>query len=208
MTTYKDGLIQCSCHRILNDLYYSRGEPRTAQTFLCCGPGDVTADLINVHAPSSGKKSLTDQQRIAFLTSLLQSNSKSMPGRQIGRARFLIGGDMNTKPLFLPHFLHIYRRNCSLHTHRSNSMNPYSLSMEIFFSEISKLRPSPPQQRITILSTNLTEYVGSWSRSRRQSNPGKMKRGNKSDRRKQKMDQRHNSVQLHLLGMLQSNPCK
>ena len=72
-----------------------RDEPRTAQTFVCCGPGNVTADVINVHAPS-GKKSLTDKQRIAVLTNLLQSNSQSMPGQEIGRARFLIGGDMNT----------------------------------------------------------------------------------------------------------------
>ena len=72
-----------------------RDEPRTAQTFVCCGPGSVTADVINVHAPS-GKKSLTDKQRIALLTNLLQSNSQPMPGQEIGRARFLIGGDMNT----------------------------------------------------------------------------------------------------------------
>jgi hypothetical protein len=54
--------------------------------------------VINVHAPS-GKKSLTDKQRIALLTNLLQSNSQSMPGQEIGRARFLIGGDMNTSSI-------------------------------------------------------------------------------------------------------------
>ena len=53
-----------------------------------CEP--VTADAINVHAPS-GKKSLTDKQRIALLTNLLQSNSQSMPGQEIGNARFLVG---------------------------------------------------------------------------------------------------------------------
>ena len=63
----------------------------------CCGPGDVTVDVIHVHAPSPGKKKLTDQQRKTLLTNLLQSNSKSMPGRAIGKARFLIGGDMNTR---------------------------------------------------------------------------------------------------------------
>ena len=62
----------------------------------CCGPGDVTVDVIHVHAPSPGKKKLTDQQRKTLLTNLLQSNSEAMPGRAIGRARFLIGGDMNT----------------------------------------------------------------------------------------------------------------
>jgi hypothetical protein len=61
------------------------------------GPGDVTVDVINVHAPSPSKKKLTDQQRKTLLTNLLQSNSKSMPGRAIGKARFLIGGDMNTR---------------------------------------------------------------------------------------------------------------
>ena len=94
MTIYRDGPIQCSCHRILNRLYHAKG-PRTAQTFLCCGPGGVTADVINVHAPS-GSKPLTDQQRMTFLTKLLQSTSNSMSGRTIGSARFLIGGDMNT----------------------------------------------------------------------------------------------------------------
>jgi hypothetical protein len=97
MTIYKDGAIQCSCHRILKDLYNAGDLPRMAQTFLCCGPGDVTVDVINVHAPSRSKKKLTDQQRKTLLTNLLQSNSKSMPGRAIGKVRFLIGGDMNTR---------------------------------------------------------------------------------------------------------------
>ena len=52
MTVYDVGQVQCSCHRILTDLYYAQGQPRTAQAFLCCGPGDVTVDMINVHAPS------------------------------------------------------------------------------------------------------------------------------------------------------------
>ena len=60
MTIYITGAIQCSCHCILKNLYNAGGEPRTAQTFLCCGPGGVTVDVINVHAPS-GKKKLTDQ---------------------------------------------------------------------------------------------------------------------------------------------------
>ena len=72
----------------------AQGEPRTAQTFLCSGPGGVTVDVINVHA-ISGNKKVTDQQRRTLLTNLLQSNSKSVPGQTIGRARFLIGGDMN-----------------------------------------------------------------------------------------------------------------
>ena len=56
MTIYKDGPIQCFHHRILTDVYNAKGLPRTAQTFLCCGPGDDRFDLINVHAPSPGKK--------------------------------------------------------------------------------------------------------------------------------------------------------
>ena len=115
MTIYKDGAIHCSCHRILKDLYNARDLPRTAQTFLCRGPGDVTVDVINVHAPS-GKQTLTDNQRKTLLTNLLQSNSESMPGRAIGRARFLIGGDMNTSPASLSHSLQVCRKNGSLHT--------------------------------------------------------------------------------------------
>ena len=46
---------------------------------------------------SPSKKKLTDQQRKTLLTNLLQSNSKSMPGRAIGKARFLLGGDMYTR---------------------------------------------------------------------------------------------------------------
>ena len=82
MTIYIDGSVQCSCHRILKGVYNAQGLPRTAQRFLCCGPGGVTVDVINVHAPS-GKKQLKDQQRQTLLTNLLQSNSKSMPGKQL-----------------------------------------------------------------------------------------------------------------------------
>ena len=115
MTIYIDGPIQCSCHRILKGLYNAQGLPRTAQTFLCCGPGGVTVDVINVHAPS-GRKTLTDQQRQTLLTNLLQSNSKSMPEQAIGSARFLIGGDMNTAPFLLSQLLQVCRDNGSLHT--------------------------------------------------------------------------------------------
>ena len=100
MTIYRDGPIQCSCHRILENLYDAQGEPRTAQTFLCCGPGGVNVDVINVHAPS-GKLKLTDAQRKTLLTNLLQSNSMAMLGEAIGSARLLIGGDMNTPPFLL-----------------------------------------------------------------------------------------------------------
>ena len=62
MTIFKDGAIQCSRHRILKNIYSAGSLPRTAQTFLCRGPGDVTVDVINVHAPSPTKKSLTDGQ--------------------------------------------------------------------------------------------------------------------------------------------------
>ena len=117
MTIHKDGAIQCSCHRNLKDLYIAGDLPRTAQTFLCCGPGDVTVDVINVHAPSSGKQKLTDKQRKTLLTNLLQSNSNSMPGEAIGRARILIGGDMNTSPVSLSHLLQVCRQNGALHTH-------------------------------------------------------------------------------------------
>ena len=115
MTIYKDGPIQCSDHRILKDLYAAGEQPRTAQTFLCCGPGGGTVDVINVHAPSS-KKTLTDAQRKTLLTNLLQSNSHSIPGQTIGSARFLIGGDMNTEPFWMSQLLQACRDNGSLHT--------------------------------------------------------------------------------------------
>ena len=105
MTIYKDGPIQCSDHRILEALYYSKGQPRTAQTFLCGGPGGETVDVINAHAPS-GKNMLIDKQRRTLFTNLLQSNSHSMPGQTIGSARFLIGGDMNTAPCSMSQLPH------------------------------------------------------------------------------------------------------
>mgnify|MGYP000267367891 CR=1 FL=1 len=118
MTIYRHGPIHCSCHCILHNLYVGpNGEPRTAQTFVCSGPGNVTADVINVHAPSGrGKKKLKDKQRIALQTNLLQSNSQSMPGQAIGNACFLVGGDMNTKPYSLSQILEHCRKNGSLHT--------------------------------------------------------------------------------------------
>ena len=100
MTVYRNGLTQCTSHRILQDLYCAQGRPRTAQTFLCRGPGGDTADVINVHAPS-GTHSLCDEQRRNLLKKLLQSDSRSVLGTVIGRARFLIGGDMNTDPFKL-----------------------------------------------------------------------------------------------------------
>ena len=60
MTVYDAGQLQCLCPRTLTDLYSAQGQPRTAQTFLCRGPGDVTVDMINVHAPSGGRR-LSDQ---------------------------------------------------------------------------------------------------------------------------------------------------
>ena len=95
MTIYDQGTMQCSGHRILRDLYFAQEQARTAQTFLCTGPGGVTVDIINVHAPS-GTPKLTDKQRKTLLRKLLQSNSWSNPDTTIGGGRFLIGGDMNT----------------------------------------------------------------------------------------------------------------
>ena len=107
MTMYQQGPIQCSGHRILRNLYYT-GQPRTAQTFLCTGPGGVTVDIINVHAPS-GKQKLTDVQRTTLLRRLLQSNSLSIPGAAIGVARFLLGGDMNTGSFRMSQLLEAHR---------------------------------------------------------------------------------------------------
>ena len=52
ITAYDVKRVQCSGHRILTDLYPAEAQPRTAQAFLCCGPGECTVDVINVHAPS------------------------------------------------------------------------------------------------------------------------------------------------------------
>jgi hypothetical protein len=59
---------------------------------------------------------LTDTQRTTLLTNLLQSNSRSMPGQPIGRAKFLIGGDRRTPPLLMSQLLQACRVKGSLHT--------------------------------------------------------------------------------------------
>ena len=115
MTIYKEGPIQCLEPRTLKDLYYAHGETRTAQTFLCRGPDNITVDVINVHAPS-GKRKLTDEQRRKLISKLLQSASMSRPGQAIGSARFLIGGDMNTYPIALSRLLHECGSNGRLQT--------------------------------------------------------------------------------------------
>jgi hypothetical protein len=114
MTIYIDGSIRCSEYRILRNLYYADGEPRTAQAFVCALPDGEGVDVVNVHAPSGGKK-LKDSQRMQLLTNLLQSKSHAMPGRLFGNARFLIGGDMNTTPCLMSQLLQECRRKGSLH---------------------------------------------------------------------------------------------
>ena len=91
---------QCDCRhgRILQDVYFCKDEPRTAQAFLCDMPGEPDCagiDVINVHAPS-GRISLKDSQRKQLVRNLLQSESKSRPAGDVGEAKFLIGGDLNT----------------------------------------------------------------------------------------------------------------
>ena len=91
MTIYQQGPIQCSHHRILRKLFPAQGDPRTAQAFLCTGPGGLTVDIINVHAPS-GRPILTDLQRTTLLENMLQSSSSSMPGMAIGCVDNACGG--------------------------------------------------------------------------------------------------------------------
>ena len=86
--------------RILHDLYHAGGQASTAQTFVCSCPGCESIDVVNVHAPSRSIR-LKDSQRQTLLTELLQSNSQARPGRTIGNAHFLIGGDMNTAPFLM-----------------------------------------------------------------------------------------------------------
>ena len=117
MTIYIDGPIECSSHRILRNIYDANEQPRTAQTFLCSGPGGVTIDVINVHAPSGSRK-LTDQQRKILLRNLLQSNSMSVPRGIIGSACFLIGGDMHTAQFLMSRILQHCRTNGSLVTNK------------------------------------------------------------------------------------------
>jgi hypothetical protein len=116
-TIYIDRPIRCSEHRILNDLYSANGQPRTAPAFVCPFPdGECEPiDVVNVHAPS-GVRKLKDTQRMALLTSLLQSNSQAVPGGTIGNARFLIGGDMNTSPYSMSQMLSACRAKGSLRT--------------------------------------------------------------------------------------------
>ena len=95
VTIYDDRVVQCTGIRTFRELYQAGGEPRTAQAFLCVGPGKECIDVINVHAPS-GKRPLSQKQRRTLLSRLLQSASQAMPGVMMGGARCLIGGDMNT----------------------------------------------------------------------------------------------------------------
>lgn len=72
LTVYDVRQVQCSGHRILEDVYHAQGQPRTAQAFLCRGPHGDTVDIINVHAPSGSRK-LNDVQRTQLIANLLQS---------------------------------------------------------------------------------------------------------------------------------------
>ena len=116
ITLYINGPIQCSEHRILRNLYQARdGLPRTAQAFVCSSGSGESMDVINVHAPSGSCK-LKDKQRTDLLTNVLQSSSNATPGVSIGRSKFLLGGDMNTKNHQMSQLLSMCRSAGSLHT--------------------------------------------------------------------------------------------
>ena len=115
MTIYRDGPIHCRDHRILYNLYQTHGLARTAQTFVCSFPGGESIDVVNVHAPS-GKHRLTNPQRQTLLTNLLQSNSLARPGCTIGKAHFVIGGNMHTGSTQMAELLQVCRTNGSLET--------------------------------------------------------------------------------------------
>ena len=98
LTLWDCNRCNCTHERILNDVYYVSGQPRTAQAFLCKMPGDGDEEginVVNVHAPS-GISRLTDTQRFELVRNLLQSSSMITAKKSIGESRFLIGGDMNT----------------------------------------------------------------------------------------------------------------
>ena len=109
MTAYDELQVQCEWNRVLWDLYPAGGEDRTAQMFLCRDPSGFTVDIINVHAPS-GNMQLKDHQRETLLRSLLKSNSGSIHGSTVGKARCVIGGGMNTYPHVLAKLLHVLRK--------------------------------------------------------------------------------------------------
>ena len=206
MTIYQQGPIQCSGHRIFSNLYSAQGLPRTAQTLLCTGPGGVTVDIINVHAPS-GRQKLTDFQRTTLLRNLLQSNSLSIPGAAVGGARFFIGGDMNTGSFRMSQLLQDHRELLAPRTEQQLHQPTFLQHGDLC---ISGGFPAETQQTITIPCTSLTEYVGPRCRGLLQSSP-----------RRELQDQLHTKSQpcqhespgagrelLHLLGLLQSSPCK
>ena len=116
MTIYNGGVVQCTDHRILDDLYKTGEQARTAQAFVLVAPGGESVDVINVHAPSQNKR-LTDFQRRLLLTNLLQSKSQARRGFTIGNVPFLIGGDMNTTPILMSQLIQTCVDNGSLHTY-------------------------------------------------------------------------------------------
>ena len=115
MTIYIDGHIRCTEHRILRNLYYTGGRPRTAQAFACSLPGDESIDVVNVNVKASGNWPLSDFERRTLLKNLLQSNSLARQGSSIGKADFVIGGDMNTCRDKIAELLQACRQNGSLH---------------------------------------------------------------------------------------------
>ena len=118
LTIWDDNRGNCRHGRILKEVYKVPGQQRTAQAFLCTLPGDSDEegiDVFNVHAPSGAKK-LTNPQRMTLMRNLLQSSSKTRVNRPIGKGRFVIGGDMNTKEVFLVPLLNKLKREGILTT--------------------------------------------------------------------------------------------
>ena len=109
MTAYDERQVECEWGHVLRGLYTAGDEPRTAQMFLCRDPSGLTVDIVNVHAPS-GDMQLKDTQRKTLLRNLLQSTSGSVHEGTVGKARCVIGGDMNTYPHVLAQLLHVLRK--------------------------------------------------------------------------------------------------
>ncbi|MCH2143455.1 MAG: hypothetical protein MK077_10735, partial [Phycisphaerales bacterium] len=99
LTIWDDNRCQCTHGRIMQDVYKVKSpHRRMAQAFLCTMPGEGDEEgihVVNVHAPS-GRPSLTDNQRLQLIQTVVESKHMTRAKRSIGDGRFLIGGDMNT----------------------------------------------------------------------------------------------------------------
>ena len=133
----------------------------------------MNIDVVNVHAPS-GQKQLKDSQRRTLLTNLLQSNSLASPGRTIGNAHFLIGGDMNTFPFLMSQLLQVCSDNGSLGTEARTHEPQFAKHGDLCVVAGVQASTLKTKHKITIQTTILMEYVCPFHRGLLQSNQNSM----------------------------------